>query len=289
MYAASSSRDDRFDGSSTHTNNELDSTGDVDEDQPTGPSPVRALERGLSLLRLFDSQHQEWSLMELSRRSGLHKATTYRFIKTLGAMGFVLQGPDGKYSLGPSVFQMAYVWLSYARLADIARPHVEALTAATDATSGLTLWNGEGALVIVYVPTPHAFKPVPTLGDTFTDLASAHMKVLLAYGPEERRYRALQDPIRQLTPFTLTQPEAVAAELGRVAQEGVAYDAQQLLTGVCGLSVPIWDYSGEVRASLGIAVPETRFGPSDVRRYIAELKRIAADLSFDLGYRASKP
>lgn len=257
-----------------------------DADESGGASLIKAVHRAMRIVRLFDSGHQEWSASELIAQSGLRKTTAFRFIKTLEAEGIIcVNGPTGKYSLGPAVFQMAYVWISQAGLARIATPHLNRLTAVTDETSNLMVWNGDGPLCVAHSPSPRPFKIMMSVGQTFPDVANADAKVLLAFGPEDTRVERLSRRIEPLTPFTITDPERLASELRSVARRGLAYDVQEQQLGVCAISVPVWDFTGEVRASMSIVVSESRYGQSEARRYAQVLKQVSAGLSYDLGYR----
>lgn len=259
---------------------------EMDGDESDDGSLVKAVQRALRIVGLFDSRHQEWSPSELGRQSGLRRTTAFRLMKTLEAAGVIsLSEQTGKYSLGPAVFQLAYVWISQAGLARIAMPHLERLTAVTGETSNVMVWNGEGALCVAHSPSPRPFKLMMSVGQIFTDLANAESKVLLAFGPEERLAGCLRRRLEPLTPFTITDPERLADELRRVAREGVAYDVQEQQLGVCAVSVPVWDFSNEVRASLSVVVSEGRYGPAEAKRYGQILKQVAAALSYDLGYR----
>jgi len=269
----------------THPEGDPDD-GDLEESE--SGSLVQAVQRALRIVRLFDSAHQEWSAAELTRRSGLRRTTALRLIRTLEAEHLLAINPaNGKYSLGPSVFQLAYVWIGQASLARIASPYLERLADATDESVGLTVWNGDGPLCVAHSPSPRPFKFLMYVGQAFADVANAHSKVLLAFGPEERRNRMLGKPLPALTAFTITDPERYAAELARVVKEGVAHDLQEQQKGVCALAVPVWDFSGEVRASLSLVVSEVRYGPAEDRRYTQALKQVADALSYDLGYRGT--
>lgn len=262
---------------------------DLDLDESENGSLVQAVQRALRIVRLFDSQHPEWTPSELARNSGLRRTTAYRLVKTLEAEGVIsLSEHTGKYSLGPAVFQLAYVWIAEAALARIAAPHLERLAEATDESVGLTVWNGDGPLCVAHSPSPRPFRVLMYVGQTFTDLANAHSKVLLAFGPEERRNKALTRQLEPLTPLTIIDPDRYADELRRVAADGVAYDIQEQQRGVCALAVPVWDFSGEARASLSLVVSEVRYGPAEARGYAQALKQVSAALSYDLGYRESR-
>jgi DNA-binding IclR family transcriptional regulator len=257
-----------------------------DMDESGSGSLVQAVQRAMRIVRLFDSAHPEWSASDLARRSGLRRSTAFRLIKTLEAEDVIALNPaTGKYFLGPTVFQMAYVWISQASLARIAAPHLERLADATDESVGLTVWNGDGPLCVAHSPSPRPFKFLMYVGQVFTDVANAHSKVLLAFGPAERRDRVLSRPLPALTAFTITDRDRYSDELLRVIAEGVAYDVQEQQRGVCALAVPVRDFSGEVRASLSVVVSEVRYGPTEARRYAQALKQVAAALSYELGYR----
>jgi DNA-binding IclR family transcriptional regulator len=263
---------------------------EVDLEDSGGGSLVHSVQRALRIVRLFDSWHPEWSASELTRRSGLRRTTAFRLIKTLEAEEVLAVNPvTGKYFLGPAVYQFAYVWIAEASLARLAAPHLERLADATDESVGLTIWNGNGPLCVAHSPSPRPFKFLMYVGQVFTDLANAHSKVLLAFGPEERRTKALSRPLPALTAFTITDRDRYLDELRRVVVEGVAHDLQEQQRGVCAMAVPVRDFSGEVRASLSLVVSEVRYGPAEDRRYTQALKQVAAALSYELGYREPDP
>jgi DNA-binding IclR family transcriptional regulator len=260
---------------------------DTDLDESDSSSLVKAVQRALRIVSQFDSLHPEWSPGELGRRSGLRRTTAFRLMKTLESEGVIsLNQETGKYSLGPAVFQLAYVWVSQAALARIALPHLRRLTAATGETSNLMVWNGDGPLCIAHSPSPRPFKLMMSVGQVFTDLASADSKILVAFGPPERRAECLRRHLEPLTPFTITDPERLADELDHVVGEGLAYDIQEQQLGVCAVGTPVHDFSGEVRASLSVVVSEARYGPAEAKRYGQMLRQVAAALSYDLGHRA---
>ncbi len=255
------------------------------EDSGNG-SLVQAVQRALRIVGLFDSAHPEWSPAELTRASGLRRTTAFRLMKTLEAEGVLsLSKTTGKYFLGPAVFKLAYVWIDEASLARIAVPHLQRLAEVAGESVGLTVWNGDGALCVAHSPSPRPFKFLMYVGQVFTDHANAHSKVLLAFGPQERRAKVLGSPLPALTPLTITDPDRYAAELRRVRAEGVAYDIQEQQRGVCALAVPVFDYSGTVRASLSLVVSEVRYGPTEAKHYLQALMQVGAALSYDLGHR----
>src|SRR6478672_8117274 len=126
----------------------------------TAGAGVRALERGLDILRCFDVAHPSWTLSELARAASLHKATTRRLVKTLEAKGFLaLDARTGRYRLGAVVLPLSYMARSYDELALASRPLIEDLAATTRESVGLWVWAGASMVLIERDLTPQAFKP----------------------------------------------------------------------------------------------------------------------------------
>ncbi len=87
-----------------------------------GATLVQSLSRGLGILSQFTADSRSLSLADLTRRTGLHRATAYRFARTLEAEGFLTFDPDTNlYSVGPAWAAALYSLGSDNALADILR------------------------------------------------------------------------------------------------------------------------------------------------------------------------
>ena len=60
---------------------------------------VTAVTRALQLLDTFGMQDERLSLAELTRRTGMHKTTILRLLRTLALAGYVVQRDDGEWPL----------------------------------------------------------------------------------------------------------------------------------------------------------------------------------------------
>lgn len=101
-------------------------------------SNVVALARGLEILRCFSAREPSLSNSELATHTGLPKSTISRLTKTLVELGYLRHDPKKRqYLVGPSVLALGYSALANLRVADIARPHMQALADATGALISL--------------------------------------------------------------------------------------------------------------------------------------------------------
>jgi DNA-binding IclR family transcriptional regulator len=258
----------------------LVSVADRGEDQFS----IQALSRGLRLLALFSVDHPEWTLSQLVKTTGLHKATAYRVVRTMESEGFlVFDAEGGTYHLGPSVLPLSYLAQTQSELDRIAKPFMEKLAGETSETANLAV-EFEGTFVVTAtVLTSNVFKPTLPLGRVLTDLSNTHGKVFVAYKPEVERAKILARPQPQLTPNSITDPSELAAELARVLEEGVAYDLEENGVGACSVGAPVFGRNGTVIAVLSVVAPRERFGPEEKARAAEAVKRVSAEFSAYLG------
>ena len=249
-----------------------------------GAGGVRALERGLRLIRCFDVDHPSWRIAQLSRAVGLHKATARRLVKTLEAEGFLIFNPEsGEYALGSALMPVAYLVRSHDQLRQVAHPYMEELAALTEETVGLSVWTDGGIVSIEHIPTIHFFKPTMLLGNVSSTYGTSHSKIFLAFGPEQRLEKlSFGDRGRNLT---LAEASRVQDELQKVRESGVAYDIEERAKGVCAVGVPLRDSTGQVVAAIAVVTPTDRFGPVERESITERIRQTGAAISRELGFK----
>ncbi len=239
-----------------------------------GPQLVQTLSRGLGILSQFTAEARALSLAELSRRTGLHRATVYRFVKTLEAEGFLAFDPDtGLYCVGPAWATALYSLGSDNVLAEILREDIHALSKTIGESVAVATRRGDQAHIILVSHSDQLFRPrlpearfVP-LYETW----NVHVKIHLAYASKDTQQRILSVQARRYTNHTLTDRAALLRELARVAAEGIAYDFEEHRMGVCAMAVPVF-VKGDVALALGTVVPVERFTEADRQRLAGELR-----------------
>ncbi|MCA9927120.1 MAG: helix-turn-helix domain-containing protein, partial [Anaerolineales bacterium] len=80
--------------------------------QTNKPTHIQSIQRAVAIMRSFTETEPELSVMEISRRLGLHKSTVSRMLATLQHERLIDQNPEtGKYRLGLGVIGLAGVAL----------------------------------------------------------------------------------------------------------------------------------------------------------------------------------
>lgn len=249
----------------------------------SGPAPVQVLSRGLGILSQFTAQEPALSLAELGRRTGLHRATVYRFVKTLEAEGFLMLDSDtGLYRVGPAWAAALYLLGGNSILSEILDHDLKILAETTGESASLSVRRGDQVQMInVFSPTS-SFMPTPPPSPfvPLSDNAMVHSRIHLAYSSEATRRRMTAVPPVRYTEQTVTDRAAIEARLAQTAAEGIAYSREEYKKGACAIAVPVFS-KGTVVAALGLVIPIERF--DDRRdRYSRELRAAAAVMSHRL-------
>lgn len=247
-------------------------------------SPSRTLEKGLHVLSLFDVTHPEWTLKDISKTSGLPKATGFRLVKTLENLRYLTyDAKTGVYRLGSAMMKAAYLTLTHSSLVSVAEPYIQRVAEITTETVDLSVPTDEGALIVHTVYTPRPFRPYNPPGMTMAGLSNVHCKLFVAFAPEGLWPKAIAESV-PLTPRSLTDAGALSAQLAEIRRQGVAFGLEEHKLGMCAVGAPVFDSTNEVRAALAVVVPVERFGRVERDTFAHAVVEAAAGLSVELGY-----
>ena len=214
---------------------------------------VSVTSRIAALLTAFDDAHPRLTLTALARRADLPLPTAHRLARELCALGLLSRDAGGEYVVGQRLWRVGLLAPAQTGLREVAAPFLQDLYAGTLATIHLAVRDHTQVL---YLDRLSGRQSVPVLNRAGTELAmhaTGVGKVLLAHAPRDVRALALAS-LDRFTPYTITSPERLSAQLDRVRADGYATTAEEMTLGACSVAVPIRQ-AGEVIAALGVVVP----------------------------------
>ncbi|MDK1359755.1 IclR family transcriptional regulator C-terminal domain-containing protein [Arthrobacter sp. zg-Y1219] len=223
---------------------------------PTGQY-VQSLARGLSVIRAFDAEHVRMTLSEVSRRTGLTRATARRFLLTLEELGYVRT--DGRnFELTALVLALGYSYLSGQTLPQLAQPLLEDLSRKVSESTSASILDGEEIVYVARIHTRRLMRVGIAVGTRFPAYATSMGRVLLAGLSEPALEKYLAEV--RLEPFTdrtVTDPGALRDEVRRVREAGWAVVDQELESGLRSVAVPVRGAGGEVVAAINTSMQAT--------------------------------
>jgi DNA-binding IclR family transcriptional regulator len=252
----------------------------------SGSSPAgsaKALVKGLALIELVVESDRPLRLVDLVEASGLPRPTALRLLDVLCRAEVLRVDDAGTYALGPRVAAWGQSFLDRLDLRSQAVQSMEELVEISGETCFLGVLDGGQILYVAAVNSPQPVRPAARPGSRNPLHCTGIGKVLLAWQPESRMRELLAGPLERRTENTLTDADAVVAQLEQVRRRGFAIDEIENEEGVRCVAAPVRDHTGAVVAGLSVSAPAYRFSSDDVHRLAPEVLRVTGGLSRRLG------
>jgi DNA-binding IclR family transcriptional regulator len=246
---------------------------------------IQSIERAAAILRLLSGRNRRLGVAQLAGELDLPKGTVHGILRTLAAVGFVEQDEEsGKYQLGAALLHMGSSYLDGNELRTRALNWSDSLAARSGESVRIGTLHETQVLVVHHVFRPDDSRQALEVGTLLPAHATALGKVLLA----ANRYAAAElasNGLPSYTNATISDWDALSAELHEVLARGWAADAEELEVGVISIAAPIQDRRAATVGAIGISGPVERLAHegeprSDLVSYVREAARA---VSRDLG------
>jgi DNA-binding IclR family transcriptional regulator len=260
------------------------------------PSPSRrevgSVARAIALLDALAETESGLGVNELARRIGVNASTASRLLATLERGRLVERSPGGPFRLGLKLVALSDRVLGRLDVRERARPWLTSLVEETGETATLSVPGDRDAITVDFVPAPSSVVSMARLGRPSVSHATAAGKVMLAFGPDAWRARAgsgagessgAGEELVAYTERTITDPDALAAELESVRERGIAEAVGEREADLAAMAAPVLGRGGELVAIIGLQGPTTRLPAAKRRGLDGPLRRAAAEVGRALG------
>ena len=250
----------------------MTSTGELDT----------VLGKAVTILRAFTVDDQAVPLAELVRRTGLHKATTYRLCSELVTLRLLDKSPAG-YRLSGGLFELGMRASVERSLLEVAMPFLQDLAERTGELVHLGVREGHEVVYVAKIGGHRQARSPSRIGGRLPLHCTAIGKALLAQEAELRR-ELLASPLPRRTPHTIDAPGRLRRQLDQVLETGVAYEHEESALGITCIAAPVLGPDERALAAISITGPTPRFRPET---HVTALRAAAAALAATLARRQS--
>ena len=227
------------------------------------------------ILEAFRIDDLDLSLSEISRRTGISKATVHRLAQELIDWG-MLERSGTEYRLGMRAFELGSRVPRFRVLRDAVRPHMENLHRSTAETVHLAVLDGLEALYLEKIAGgPRATRPSRIAGRMPLH-CTATGKIILAFSAATLLEELLARPLERLTPSTIVLPGLVREQVRKAHEAGHATESEETAIGYCSVAVPLFGGGGLLLAALSITAPTFR---AQTGKYVGALTAVSRKLA----------
>jgi DNA-binding IclR family transcriptional regulator len=255
--------------------------------ETAAPSPdLDSVDLVLRLIELLAASPEPRGVTDIARELGISKPRAHRHLRALVQRGYARQDPRSEgYEVGIKVLALGEAVRDRFDLARLVRPVMSRLRETTGLAVTVSALVEDAVTVLDMLQGRTLIEFGVRPGARLDFHASAHGLIALAFGPPALLATVLSQPLPRLTPHTLTDPDAVRAEVERVRRQGWATAVDAVLIGVNALAAPVFDHRGDWRGAIAL-VGATQFipkVPSDL--LISQVTDAGAQASRALGWR----
>lgn len=215
---------------------------------------VPALQRGLTILEMFDSQRRTLTQVEMAEAIGVTPTSLYRIVQTLTSMGYLNKVGANTYELGSQVVSRGFSYLASREIVEIAASYITQLRNSTSLSSHLAIREGTQSLYVFRALALQRVSVNVPVGTRFPCHTTAMGRALLI-GMSADELKALYQGERldgYPEPAPRTLPELIAM-CDRERAQGWSMHYSDYSTAI---AVPLRNFAGEVIAAINVSGPD---------------------------------
>jgi DNA-binding IclR family transcriptional regulator len=251
---------------------------------------VQALETGLGVLEALVASSQPMMLKDIAKNANVHPAKAHRYMVSFIRKGYVAQDASGLYRLGQNALRVGLSCLAQMDAVRLAAPYLDELCAEVEESVLAAVWGNFGPTVVLWRDSLRPVSVNIRAGSVMPMLSSATGRVFTSFIDER-----LADPLIAAEleekkksndrhyPRTLAEVEQLR---GDVRKSGVGTVTGDLRQGVNAVSVPVFNHEGRIVLAIAALGNERTFDASIDGKPAMAVRKAAAALSSELGFKA---
>ena len=253
---------------------------------PQRGSGVQAVVFALNTLEYLANQQSAVGVTDLARAFETTKSRMHRHLQTLVGAGYIVRDDETeRYRISTRLMALGQAISNNFDLTSAARPALRDLRETLGHSTVLSMPESDGVRIVFLMhgkaPLEIGVKP----GSVLPYHNSAQGKVALAFGDQAVLDEVLARDLPMSTPYSITDPRKLAAEIGAVRKRGWAISPNESTIGLNALAAPVFDALGKFIGVLAIVDSIQFIGENPTPDQVRGVTQAAADISTALGFR----
>ena len=230
---------------------------------------VKSLIRAFSILECFTAEQPKLGISEISEKMGMNKSTVYNVLATLHELKYIEKdSTNDKYFLGKQFLRFSHIINTQIGITEELVPYLLEIADKTNETVFMGIPEGKKVMYLYSCQNNVALRRNNIMGETAPMYCTGLGKAMLAKLKGKVHMEA--DDLVKFTENTITDLNRLNDELGKICENGYAFDNMEHEYGVRCVGMAICDLSGSAVAGISVSGPSLRF-EGDTPQKIAEI------------------
>lgn len=212
---------------------------------------------------------------------GLPKPTIHRLFHTLEEEGFLQRDLDGRsYAPGQRLRRLAASVLSTSRIRMVRQTVLNALAEEIGETCNIAMPERHAMVYLDRVETKWPLRIQLPVGTEVPFHCTASGKMYLSSLKPRlfSKYLSIVT-LETQTGHTITDPDALRAEIEAIRSNGFATDNEEFMEGMVAVAVPLLDSQGRLMSTLSVHAPIQRIDLKGLQAHLPRLQSAAEELA----------
>ena len=249
-------------------------------------SKAPAVDYALEIIEFFASENSEIGIADISNALNINKNAVSRVLEALLEKNWIYMSDNTqkKYRLTLRPFSLISGYVNNNTIAKIVTPYIEQLNKELGDSVYLGVKNERNVLYLLHYDSSKEVRINGCVGGEYPLNCSAPGKILLSYSDTDEIKNYFNTPVDKRTENTITDFDSFMIEANRIKKSDYAIDNEEFANGIICIAVPVFDYEGNVVASMGISTLTLNEDvDSLINNKYALLKKAANEISLCLG------
>lgn len=248
---------------------------------------IKTIDRAIDVLQVFTLEKSALSIEEISTMTDIPKNTVYRILYTLERRGLIKFDQDSlTYRPGLRLIEFGFLQAAVIDVKKEAEDLLDELFKKTKQTVLMALKEDDDQLFYIFKrESSEGLKVSTQVGVRRNIFFGVLGHSILAFFPEQKVERLLQDEFKPSSPNSVTDKDIIRQRLSKIKKDRVYMQANETTVGVVGISAPVFNAVGEPIAAIGVIGPAIYFDDEQVKMVMKLVKECGENISERLGYK----
>lgn len=215
---------------------------------------TESVERAMSILLAFTTEHSKMTLTELANETGLHKSTVLRLTNSMSIYGFIHRDASGRFSVGPSVWQLGLLFRKDFLSRDVVTPALQAMVDFTGESASFYVRAGDQRVCLYRKNSPNVVRVHAEEGVRLNLTTGASGLVLRHFSGEE------------------------TGRSDEFNKNGTVHSVAETIPDISSIATPVFSRSGELLGALAVSGVLSRFDFEARERAVPILEEAARSI-----------